>query len=245
MLGPGRNSRDEPVLGAFSGASIGDLDGDGLGDFAMPTAGLGTGLDLLLPNLQTPSDTHVMAWDGSTGRGLFGLPRQTSDVAFFVSPALADLDRDGDTDVIAGNGVNVLDAYDGRGGAAAGFPKLTGGWTVGTPAVGDWDDDGTSEVAVMRRDGFLLVWKTAGIRAPCSGAVSGVTGRTRQTPGAPQNRGTAQLLPPADQVSRARWSASSRIVDSKPGVRESNATETSWSPCGPSPQRSTRPRART
>ncbi|MEZ5269076.1 MAG: hypothetical protein R2789_11110 [Microthrixaceae bacterium] len=23
-----------------------------------------------------------------------------------------------------------------------GWPKLTGGWTIGTPAMGDWDGDG-------------------------------------------------------------------------------------------------------
>ena len=41
-----------------------------------------------------------------------------------------------------------------------GWPKLTGGWLVGTPALGDWDGDGRLEVAVVRRDGVLLAWHT-------------------------------------------------------------------------------------
>lgn len=161
-LGPGRNSRDEPVLSAFGGPTIGRLDADGVPDFAMSTAGLGTGLDLLLPNLQSPSDTQVMGWSGRSGKGLAGLPRVTSDVAFFSSPAIADVDDDGDNDVVVGNGVNMLDAYDAAGHPAKGFPKVTGGWVVGTPAVGDWDGDGRAEVAVVRRDGLLLVWRTDG-----------------------------------------------------------------------------------
>jgi hypothetical protein len=162
MLGLGRNSRDEPVFSSFGGPTLGRLDDDSLPDIAMSTAGLGTGLDLLLPNLQSPSDTHVMGWNGKSGRGLPGLPRTTSDVAFFSSPAIADVDGDGDNDIVVGNGVNMLDAYDATGHPAVGFPKLTGGWVVGTPAVGDWDGDGRSEVAAVRRDGVLLVWRTDG-----------------------------------------------------------------------------------
>lgn len=31
---------------------------------------------------------------------------------------------------------------------------------MGTPAVGDWDGDGTVEVAQVRREGVLTVWRT-------------------------------------------------------------------------------------
>ena len=52
------------------------------------------------------------------------------------------------------------------GASPAGWPKLTGGWTIGTPAVGDWTGDGRNEVAQQRRDGVLLVWRTAGGASP-------------------------------------------------------------------------------
>jgi hypothetical protein len=48
----------------------------------------------------------------------------------------------------------------GDGSVPSGWPKLTGGWVVGTPGFGDWDGDGAAEVAVTRRDGRLLVWRT-------------------------------------------------------------------------------------
>ncbi|HBX77941.1 MAG TPA: hypothetical protein DEG43_09860, partial [Acidimicrobiaceae bacterium] len=50
-------------------------------------------------------------------------------------------------------------ASDAEGNDASGFPKLTGGWTVGTPAFGDRDGDGRMEMAITRRDGWLQVWE--------------------------------------------------------------------------------------
>jgi hypothetical protein len=60
---------------------------------------------------------------------------------------------------VAGNGVYSLSAVNALG-APRGWPKLTGGWLVGTPSFGDWDGDGRLEVAVVRRDGVLLAWHT-------------------------------------------------------------------------------------
>ena len=86
-------------------------------------------------------------------------------MAFFVTPAIADLDGDGTNEVIAGNGLYALGAHDQQGDRPAGWPKLTGGWLVGTPALGDWDGDGTAEIAVARRDGVVLLWHTAAATA--------------------------------------------------------------------------------
>lgn len=162
-FGPRATSKDGGVLAAaFGGPSIGDLNGDGVVDFAAPTVGLGQALDNLLPGKQD-GDTQLMAWDGRNGLALSGFPHRTSDLAFFVTPAIVDVDADGDSDVVAGNGVSLLDAVDAEGNDAPGFPKLIGGWTVGTPAFGDLDGDGAAEMALTRRDGQLLVWRT---RAP-------------------------------------------------------------------------------
>ena len=158
-----RNSNDivASVVG-FAGPSIGELAGGGTKEFAAPTLGLTRLLDLNLPDLQLPNDDQVTAWTGATGLPLPGFPQATSDLAFFVQPAIADVDGDGRNEVIAGNGVYTLNAFDSDGTSPAGWPKLTGGWTVGTPAVGDWYGDGHNVVAQQRRDGVLLVWHTAG-----------------------------------------------------------------------------------
>ena len=161
QFGPDRNSDDLVAsFVGFGGPSLGDLDGDGDLDVTAPTAGLSRLLDLLAPDLQLPSDDQLSAWEGATGDPLSGSPQTVPDLAFFVSPAIADIDGDGDMESIAGNGAFTLSAYDGGGRAPAGWPKLTGGWSVGTPGVGDWDGDGSLEVAQPRRDGVLLVWRT-------------------------------------------------------------------------------------
>src|SRR5205807_3076715 len=43
-----------------------------------------------------------------------------------------------------------------------GWPKFTGGWSVTTPAVGDFNGDGHLDVAMATREGWLYVWRSAG-----------------------------------------------------------------------------------
>jgi hypothetical protein len=162
VFGPNRNTNDlvASFIG-FGGVSIGDLSGDGVADVTAPTAGLTRLIDLLVADRQLPSDDQLSMWDGSTRLPLAGSPQAVADLAFFVQPAIADLDGDGAAETIAGTSTYPLAAFSGVGAAPAGWPKLTGGWMVGTPAVGDWDGDGALDVAATRRDGVLLVWSMA------------------------------------------------------------------------------------
>jgi hypothetical protein len=166
-FGEPRNSDDLAAsIVAFAGPSVGDLNGDGSPDIGVPTMGFSRLVDLQLNDLQLPNDDQVMAYDGATGTPLAGFPQAVSDMAFFVQPAIGDLDGDDAAEVVAGNGVYTLNAFDASGTSPAGWPKLTGGWTLGTPAIGDWDGDGTMEVAQIRRDGVLQVWHTRSATTP-------------------------------------------------------------------------------
>ncbi|MGZ8753453.1 MAG: FG-GAP repeat domain-containing protein, partial [Acidimicrobiia bacterium] len=162
-FGAGRNSNDIVATAvAFGGPSLGRLDTDAIADITAPTAGLTRLIDISGSDLQLPNDDHLMAWTASNANALPGFPQTSPDLAFFVTPAIADLDGDGKQETIAGNGVFTLAAHDATGARPSAWPKLTGGWVVGTPGLGDWDGDGRAEVAVVRRDGVLLVWHTAG-----------------------------------------------------------------------------------
>jgi hypothetical protein len=89
-----------------------------------------------------------------------GYPQTTPDLAFFATPAVADLGGTGHNDTIVGNGTYTLSAFDANGASPPGWPKLTGGWLVGTPGLGDWDGAGLADIAATRRDGWLIVWHT-------------------------------------------------------------------------------------
>ncbi len=170
-FGANRNSNDIVAsLMGLSGPTLGELQGGGTKEIAANTAGLTRFIDLLANDLQLPNDDQLSAWDGATGNELAGSPHTTTDLALFVAPAIADVDADGHNEVIAGNGLYTLDAVDAAGDEPAGWPKLTGGWSIGTPGVGDWDGDGKLEVAQQRRDGYLLVWHTRGTATPAWGS---------------------------------------------------------------------------
>ena len=161
QFGAQRNSNDiSATLVAFAGPALGDLSGDGSTDLAVPSLGLTRLLDINLDDDQLPNDDQVMAWNGADGTVLSGFPQTISDMSFFVQPSIGDVDGDGKAEVVSGNGVYTLNAFSPDGKSPSGWPKLTGGWSVGTPAIGDWDGDGSMEVAQVRRDGTLLVWHT-------------------------------------------------------------------------------------
>jgi Subtilase family/FG-GAP repeat len=159
-MGSLRNASDLPIFSAFGGPAVGKIAGGPNPNITAPVAGLSRALDTLLPDKQTLSQPSLMAWDGPTQHALAGFPHVTADIAFFVTPAIADLDGNAKNETIAGNGTYMLDALEADGRSSAGYPKLTGGWLLGTPGLGDWDGDGTAEMAVVRRDGQLLVWHT-------------------------------------------------------------------------------------
>lgn len=145
------------VVAAFGGPAIGELTDDGRISVAAPTVGLKQAADQLLPGDQG-GDTQLMAWSGWNHRPLPGFPHQTRDLGFFVTPGIVDVNADGRNEVVAGHGVSLLDAVNADGVDAPGWPKLTGGWVVGTPGLGDRDGNGRAEISVVRRDGVLQVW---------------------------------------------------------------------------------------
>ncbi|MFN7145429.1 MAG: hypothetical protein ACK4YP_16770, partial [Myxococcota bacterium] len=52
--------------------------------------------------------------------------------------------------------------WDAEGVEPEGWPKFTGNWILGSPAVGDIDGDGYVEVVVSTREGRVFAWHTKG-----------------------------------------------------------------------------------
>ncbi len=86
-----------------------------------------------------------------------GFPMFASGWVFFSSPTVADIDEDGDNEVLVGGG-SYVDGWDDAGDPLSGFPLATGDrGIVGQLAVADLDGDGDMEIA-------------AGTQAPFTGA---------------------------------------------------------------------------
>jgi uncharacterized protein (TIGR03382 family) len=86
---------------------------------------------------------------------------------------VADLDGDGNPEVIQGSAGTLIHAFDQFGAEPAGWPKHAGGWILGSAAIGDADGDGWLDVWTGTRDGYLIGWRTT---APADTAYRGWVG---------------------------------------------------------------------
>ncbi len=105
---------------------------------------------------------HLAAFDAQTGTPIAGFPKVIEDYTFLVNPIVADVSGDAYPEVMLGTGGYYLHAVDACGIQAPGFPKFTGQWMVGSPVVGDLDNDGTLEAVTTTRSGWLYAWRTSG-----------------------------------------------------------------------------------
>jgi hypothetical protein len=103
-----------------------------------------------------PDGTTLTGWpvQGAPGRKLF-------------SPAIADLDADGDLEVItaaeAEAGVVALFVFHHNGQGFDGFPVTFPGLAATYPVVGDVDGDGALEIVAIGADGAVYIFSPAGL----------------------------------------------------------------------------------
>jgi Subtilase family/Thrombospondin type 3 repeat len=193
-----------------------------------PATGLIRSLDIGLNEYQGGQD-FAMAWNASSGQADLGWPLIVNDLQFLTGPAAADIDGQPGDEVIGGSASFDLFAANNAGTPVAGWPKLTGDWTVAVPTIGTWGTTDTDSgvhkrVVGLTRSGYLFAYNTAA--GPCTSsswprfhhdnANSGDYSRDAIVPGNPTDESVTgpdgpreiTLDPPGDDLlcgTAARW----------------------------------------
>lgn len=143
----------------WSSPALADLDGDGYQEIVV-----GADCDGV-PGQHCYPDYGGYLWvfrhDGSNQPGW---PRFIQGQVVWSSPAVADLTGDGKPEIVVGTGLfdpapggQKVYGFDRSGNTLPGWPVNVGGRTMSSPAVGDVDNDGSPDVAIMADDGRVYV----------------------------------------------------------------------------------------
>ena len=108
-------------------------------------------------------DNKVYAWhhDGST---VTGWPKTTGDDVL-SSPALRDIDGDGDIEIVVGSYDNKVYAWHHDGTTLFGWPQTIGD-SIRNVALGDLDGDGDMEIVAGSYDNKVYAWHHDGTTVP-------------------------------------------------------------------------------
>ena len=150
------------ALNFFDSSALGDINGDGKVEIIKGGVTLLGAANLGLAGMNLPYNQIIQVWDPQTGKFLDAFPRTIDDYVMYSEPAAADVDGDAIPDIISGSGLYLVHAFGSDGMDKTGFPKLSAGWVMTTPAADDIDDDGQNELAVVTREGWIFVWDTDG-----------------------------------------------------------------------------------
>ncbi len=167
--------------GQYARGALGDLDGDG--DLDLVT-GASNGRVRLYRNAGTAQTADFLvepngapqAADTAYARQI-GLP---DDVGEDSAPALADLDGDGDLDLLVGTAAGAIHVFRNTGTPAAPAFAAETPLVVGrrrtAPAVADIDGDGDADLFAGADSGGLLFWRASGGTSGTPGPPRGESG---------------------------------------------------------------------
>jgi hypothetical protein len=139
--------------GIVSSPAIGDIDNDSI-------------LEVVIGRGIMQSTYGAVYAFKVTGDTMGGFPINIASGSVVSSPALADIDADGDLEIIIGGQDGKLYGFHHNGDTVVGFPIDIGHPITSSPAIADIDLDGDIEIAVGAMNDSLYIWDLPGLYNP-------------------------------------------------------------------------------
>jgi len=146
---PKSASMDSPSFGPSP--AVADLNGDGRDEI------------VVVANDSPAAFTLLQVFDGATGAVLLSKLLGNSSES---SPILADVDGDGNVDIVVGGESGVINAWDLAGQQLDGFPLTVNDFVRGTPCFDDVDGDGFADLVLAGWDRNVYIWDLAAVYDP-------------------------------------------------------------------------------
>jgi len=126
-----------------SGVTIADLDRDGTRELVF---------------VESSGRLHALHLDGSELAGFPVAGLQTSSNSLVPSPAVGNLQGDGDLEIVIAGSNGHVHVFDAAGTALLPAPIVSGAASESSPLLGDIDGDGQIEIVLGNENGLLQAW---------------------------------------------------------------------------------------
>ncbi len=155
----GTNTNDTHMVAGLGQPILADLDGDSIDEIVALGFGRRGLTNMLLGGKRFDYDHMLGIWSTKTGKLLKNYPQKMDEMMIFNYPYSSDVLGDDLPEILVGSSGYYVRGFN-AGGEIEELRHFTGGWMLGSISSGDFDGDGSKEIGVSTREGYVFIWKT-------------------------------------------------------------------------------------